>query len=197
MRCTDPECGHEWPVKSALGEEDACIECGAEAEPIDAWDDEIADLKPGPTIDRPRLILARAQALDLLRTHGVTAAPVPVREIAETLGFTIKDRRALGVLRGRLIGSTIEVAEADREAVKRFTIAHELGHHSLGTTHQDGDSAEREADTFAGELLVPGPLLLEAVKETRDTRQLARHFQVSLTALRKSAETHNKAQLLT
>lgn len=86
----------------------------------------------------------------------------PVRRIAESEGLEILEASSLPPgIRARLVADTVELAKGDAEVVKRFSIAHELGHHRLGTTHDQGRSVESEANAFAGELLVPGELLLE------------------------------------
>lgn len=73
---------------------------------------------------------------------------------------------------------------------KRFSIAHELGHHFLGTTHGSGPTVEPEADAFAGELLVPGPLLRAAIGGGSSVDDLRQRFQVSRQVIEIAAETH-------
>jgi hypothetical protein len=53
--------------------------------------------------------------------------------------------------------------------VKRFSIAHELGHHRMQTLHSQGRRVETDANAFAGELLVPGPKLFEALRSTLES----------------------------
>jgi Zn-dependent peptidase ImmA (M78 family) len=65
---------------------------------------------------------------------------------------------------------------------QRFTIAHELGHLVLHAEGTDKDS-EREADQFAGALLIPRAMLRDAVAETPDLNLLRRGFNVSREAL--------------
>jgi hypothetical protein len=200
LRCKDPECGEEFSVRSQLAEEDDCPQCGGPAEPVDAYDDEVLDAEDeGPAVEaspKARLAYARTRARQLLSQHGIARPPTPVRELAAALGFSIVERQGLGVLRGRLVGQEIQLPAGDSEVMKRFTIAHELGHHVLGTAHGSGPHAETEANAFAGELLVPGAQLLAAIKTTQDLAELARIFRVSTAALGIAAEQHRKGHLL-
>ena len=199
LRCTDPECGCEFPVRSQLAEGDDCLECGAPTELVNPYDDETSEEPAAPAnkaLPQARIAYARDRARQLLADRGITEPPVPVRELAEDLGFEIVERRSLGSLRGRLLDKRIELAASDSEAVKRFTVAHEIGHDVLGTEHGDGPNAETEANAFAGELLVSGPQLLAVLKTTHATRELARVFAVSSSVVRIAAENHRKGDLL-
>ncbi len=201
LRCTDPDCGHTWFERARLAEGADCIECGSPTvvvgrEEDEGWDD--APVIPGRPSreDGPRLSHARERARALLKEHGIHSVPVPVRGIARREGLEIKDDVALGKLRARVVGSVIELASGDGEYVKRFSIAHELGHWILGTRHGDGPHIEAEANAFAGELLVPGSRLLVALRETTEISELSRVFQVSHSVIRIAAETHKKGALL-
>jgi hypothetical protein len=148
--------------------------------------------------ERPRVVFAREAARSLLRRHGVDEIPIPVRHLAGLERLEIQESGSLPAgIRARLVGNTLEVAIGDAEVVKRFSIAHELGHHGMGTSHTLGRSAESEADAFAGELLVPGPKLIEALRATTDTRELARFFRVSKQVLQIAAQQHRKGADLT
>jgi len=79
---------------------------------------------------------------------------------------------------------------------KRFTLAHELGHHflheglklrldNLDYSASDKDTSEEsEANYFAASLLVPKELLLPKLKQNVPLEELADHFKVSLSAMR-------------
>lgn len=201
MKCLDEECAHEWEERSHLADRADCPECGGPARPFKAWDDEAEQL---PTRERerrrdekPRVAFARERARAVLRDHQVTAPPVPVEGIARAEGFSFRDRDTLGQLRARLVDDVIELPVGEREEVKRFSIAHELGHHFLGTTHLDGSPAETEADTFANELLVPRELLRAAVEETTSLRALAGRFRVSRQVMEIAAKHHRLYERLT
>lgn len=202
LRCLDPDCGHEWYEPSHLGEGADCVECGGPtaAAERDEWLEggDASQGKASSTETKPRIAFAREAARALLKRHGINKPPILVRQLAAAEGLEILESSSLPPdLRARLVGDTLQVAQADAEVVKRFSIAHELGHHRLGTTHDQGRSVETEADAFAGELLVPGPMLLEALGESTDTRGLAWLFNVSQQVLRIAAEQHRRAGDLT
>lgn len=200
LRCTDPECGHQWFEPSLLAEDSDCIECGGPTAVVDGDDEENAqDLDARGVIDddRPKVAYAREAARAMLRKHGVEDIPVPVRRLASTEGLEIREVGLPGGLRARLVGNALEIAGGDSEVVKRFSIAHELGHHRMQTVHSQGRRVETEADAFAGELLVPGPRLLEALRSTTDTLELARMFQVSKKVIQIAADQHRKGAELT
>lgn len=71
---------------------------------------------------------------------------------------------------------------ADRE---RFTLAHELGHLVMHTTLAEVDEAEREADTFASEFLMPAAEIRTQLKGITLERaaQLKPVWRVSMGAL--------------
>jgi hypothetical protein len=148
--------------------------------------------------ERPRIAYAREAARALLRKHKIGELPVSVRRIAALEGLELRETPSLGEgIRARLVGDIIQVAGGDPELVKRFSIAHEIGHHHMGTVHNQGPQIEREANAFAGELLVPGPKLLEALRDTKDTYRLARLFQVSRQVIQIAAQQHKRGDQLT
>ena len=200
LRCANPECGHQWFESSRLAEDSDCIECGEPAMVVDADDDlDIQELNTRGRVpdDRPKVAYAREAARALLEKYGVESVPVPVRRLASLEGLEIREVDLSVGLRGRLVGNTLEIASGDPEVVKRFSIAHELGHHRMQTVHSQGRRVETDANAFAGELLVPGPRLLEALRSTTDTRELARMFQVSKKAIQIAAQQHRKGAELT
>jgi Zn-dependent peptidase ImmA (M78 family) len=126
----------------------------------------------------------------VLRERNITAPPVPVRGLARLEGLEVLEVETLGSLSARLIDNRIELVAREPEVRKRFSIAHELGHHFLGTTHGSGPTVEREADAFAGELLVPGHLLRWAVDQSARVDDLRQRFQVSRQVIEIAAQTH-------
>lgn len=133
---------------------------------------------------RRKLIQQMVQ--DLLSTHGIQHAPVPIERIARELGITIKldevDDELSGFLfRDKDTGTTIIGANKSHPPNRlRFTIAHELGHFLLhegerihmdeksvsytvdfrdGRSGRGEDDKEKEANFFAAELLMPSTLL--------------------------------------
>jgi hypothetical protein len=197
LRCTDEECGHQWFVATSLAIGAACDECGGETVVVGVDDDG----PEGPTaVELPARSHpghARAKARQVAQEHGFVRPPVVVHRIARDVGFTVRTSRQLGTLRARLVGSDIEVNAEESGFAQRFSVAHELGHHFLNTQHGGGDIAEKEADAFAGEMLVPGPMLSTAMEQTSDTRALCDLFKVSRTVLEIAAKHHRVSDRLT
>ena len=197
LRCTEDECGHEWYVRSMLAIGAACEECGSDTVVV-GIDDNLPEHTPELEIaHRAHPGYARAKALRVAREHGFVHPPVIVHSIARNLGFTIRQSHSLRTLRARLVGQVIEVNAAEPPVAQRFSVAHELGHHFLGTEHGGGEPAEREADAFAGELLVPGPMLREAMRKTTDVAALRARFKVSRDVLEIAAKHHRLSARLT
>lgn len=200
LRCLDEGCGHEWFVRSSLGEGADCEECGGPSRVLGVDDDmpaELTTVKAKLATDPARPAHARQRARKLLLEHRVTSPPVPVRAIARRCGFTVTARSGMGVLRARMIDNVIEVSDQESDGAQSFSIAHELGHHFLDSRHGDGPQAEKEADAFAGELLVPGHMLTAAVAHTTDLAALARLFRASRSAVEVSASIHRLGDELT
>lgn len=137
---------------------------------------------------RVRRKYLRAVAERLLVSHAVTAAPVPVEQIACALGIDVRATRPDDIsLSGFLVrddgtGKAIMgVNQEHHSHRKRFTIAHEIGHFLLHTgqeiyvdessksglrislrnenSGEGKDVSEIEANEFAAELLMPIKLL--------------------------------------
>jgi Zn-dependent peptidase ImmA (M78 family) len=98
---------------------------------------------------------------------------------------------------------TIYINATDSLERQRFTIAHELGHYiynhdedKFGLNYRDGNrkrnSAERQADDFAAEILMPSPMVRKKLKEYSDARptisEVASLFGVSKDAMRVKLE---------
>lgn len=139
----------------------------------------------------PRKKLAREMALALLKKHKITAPEVDVDMLARECGLAVRYVDVGGQLSGQLYPEFSEVAVNTRNRSRvrqRFTLGHELGHwqmrhHTLGELPSDtlgfagafedegsseGRSAiEIEANTFAAELLMPGPWIRKLTKPLR------------------------------
>ena len=148
----------------------------------------------------------------LLQEQNIQAPPIPVDEVARTLGAQIR----YSPLEGELSGMTFR--EKNRVVVgvnslhhpnrQRFTIAHEIGHMLLhkgkeihidraflvslrdAVSSQAVDQEEIDANRFAAELLMPRHMLIEDLKEReidyeneKDLRPIAAKYRVSLQAL--------------
>jgi len=119
----------------------------------------------------------------LLREHHVGSAPVPVAEIAKSLGAEVHFEPAAGDLSGFLYRdrkrkrAVIGVNADHHPNRQNFTAAHELGHfllHDFDAVHVDRqfkvwlrseassqgtDLEEQEANLFAAEFLMPATFL--------------------------------------
>jgi Zn-dependent peptidase ImmA (M78 family) len=142
----------------------------------------------------------------LLEAADILAPPVRIREVVNGCGVQILpwgfDEHIDGLVVELDSGTVIWVNEAQTPARRRFTLAHELGHHLLrhaDTFHLDlgGDlapnvtgghpghdwRAERAANEFAANLLMPAPMVRKAATSTTDIVTLASCFRVSAAAM--------------
>jgi Zn-dependent peptidase ImmA (M78 family) len=147
-------------------------------------------------------VKAKEAARALLTKYNVTSPVVPVFEIAQQEGLSIK----LFDMPDKLMGvagffdpakKTIYVNKEEPYNRQVFTVAHELAHYIL--QHDAGkigvlprwpskqrgteNALEQEANCFAAELLVPSQMLNSQIKEydltTNDSLVLAKLFGVS------------------
>lgn len=150
---------------------------------------------------------------ELLATHKVTSAPVPVEKIAKARGARIfhqsLENDVSGFLYRNAAQAVIGVNTHHAPSRQNFTTAHELGHlllHDQEQLHVDHDfrlrlrddvssqgtdESEREANCFAASLLMP-KMFLEVDLASEDyvdvlddqfLRDLARKYGVSTQAL--------------
>lgn len=158
-------------------------------------------------------IKAHIDALHLVEQFGIRTAPVPIDRIARSLGVKVQ----YGAFDDELSGMAfikegvpiIGVNSLHNLNRQRFTIAHELGHVRLhrdqlelavhidkgslrrdALAHEGTDKTEIEANAFAAELLMPGPILeamgVGADMDLEDDVQiasLAKKLKVSTMAL--------------
>jgi Zn-dependent peptidase ImmA (M78 family) len=155
-----------------------------------------------------------AQAQRLLKSAGITQPPIAVERIAASLGVQVAlqplEADVSGMLYRHEQRALIGVNASESHTRRRFTIAHELGHHQLhegrplivdkivrvnlrAPKTTPSDTEEREANQFAAELLMPGDMVKAAVVEfvgDRDVvsdrqlvRRLAEMFDVSQQAM--------------
>jgi Zn-dependent peptidase ImmA (M78 family) len=177
LRCS--VCGHTFFERSDLAAFSPCPECGEE-ETVEL---DYEEPEPEPTsVAVDPMAQARSAAANVLADHKVEEPPVPVASLAEAMGLTI-ERRPLGDHDGELRRRRIIVNRDHHRVRQRFTIAHELGHFVLHSKHGSDESAERQANAFAGGLLIPPPLLRLAIRETPDASSLRQRFDVSEGAI--------------
>lgn len=178
-RCS--ECGGTFFERSHLAALSPCQHCGADGTvELDADD----PLPPSPAQRKvdPR-VAPRAAAAELLAELGVERPPIDVEAIARRLGAPVT-YAPLGNVEGEFRDGRIIVNQGFSRVRRRYTIAHEIGHLRM---HADGDrtgpEVEREAQAFAGALLIPPPMLVVAVAEDDGFESLRRRFDVSGPAL--------------
>lgn len=152
-------------------------------------------------------------ANSLLRSLGITEPPIPVDELADSVGALIVRNNFDGSESGFTLrdGERIIIGINTRTSRKRqrFSIAHEIGHvvlhplttlivdHSVRMDWRDGVSSlgtnkqEIEANAFAAALLMPQDMIINRVKgytsqvSSREglISDLARVFDVSTEAM--------------
>src|SRR5215210_1154507 len=101
-------------------------------------------------------LLTRRQVEDrakaVLKEHGLESIPVDPVVLANQLGMSVNnakfsDDSLVGMIAKRGDNITLLVNQSDPPFRKRFTIAHELGHHFLHLL-QDGEFVDGEANLF-------------------------------------------------
>lgn len=143
----------------------------------------------------PRRAGATKLAQKLLKDVGVSMPPVSLQKVIEHLKNT-NNLEVVKISTSEHLSGLIAVCEElDQQYAtigynqndpwyrRRFTIAHEIGHMLFGHTCNGGLHNEREANLFAGELLVPKPMLKVEFSKTPDIDKLSRLFRVSKEAL--------------
>ena len=129
------------------------------------------------------------------------APPIDIRALLRTagvLGFVLADIRASAILVGdALEGFYMAILNRDEHPYRHnFSLAHEAGHLVLTphyrvharyleqVAHRGGrDPVERACDYFAGCVLMPRALVLEAAPLVSGSAQIARIFGVSRPAM--------------
>jgi Zn-dependent peptidase ImmA (M78 family)/DNA-binding XRE family transcriptional regulator len=194
------------PLRAVLRAVVEDVDAGTLAAELDRFAD-AAELLPAlePKYRLPGAGNARDTAEALLAAAAIVKPPVPVEKLAHECGVRVlswafEDVDGLVI---RLDGGAVIGVNADHHGNrKRFTIAHELGHHLLGhddSFHVDfaGDLSpaasgehpgynwrhERAANDFAANLLMPAALVRDAAARTGDVAKLAQKFQVSPAAM--------------
>lgn len=193
LRCR--ECEETTHAPDHFAEFAACDHCGSE-DLVDTstWDEEEVETPKARRKGDPEVERARKAAHELLLANAVDSLPVDVAAIAGELGLTIS-RRDLGDVSGELRGTRITVNSQHSRVRQRFSIGHEIGHHQLHTDHDErgGSAIERQANAFAGALLMPPGVMRRQIEQTQDLAELARRFDVSQDAMHIALQ---KARLL-
>lgn len=150
-------------------------------------------------------------ANNVIQKYELIKLPIDIRELCRKENIVVFDNYDTSVLmsdgdiaKGLITGvyfsnaylgdgtatKAILVSDTEQgEWRKRFTIAHELGHHFLcGETtfsfRRDNSSKEREADVFVAEVLMPEELVEQEYNNNNNLQELANTFSVSYQAMR-------------
>jgi len=145
-------------------------------------------------------------ANELLDKAAIAAPPVDIETLARRCGLLVLYRRFPDSLSGLVFThddmGVIGINHDHPPNRQRFTLAHELGHYLLGHHHasrgydsrihiHSSDAtppgydwrAERAANEFAAEILMPPRLISAAISTTDDPTKLAQQFAVSELAM--------------
>lgn len=166
--------------------------------------------------------LSRAEveqrAADVLRQHGLYSLPVDPVLLSSRMGITVNnakfaDDSLAGLIAKRGELSRILVEQSDPPYRKRFSIAHELGHHFLHL-FADGEIVDKrvnmfrerepdgefisidrrreiEANWFAAALLMPAEFVRAEWAKNPSIAHMARVFNVSEEAIGYRVDTLN------
>ncbi len=145
-------------------------------------------------------------ANELLEKAGATAPPIDVNDLCVRCGVLVLERSFREALSGLVFayqdGAVIGINADHPKTRRRFTMAHELGHYLLrhhesfpgsedrfhidlaeGTPPGFDWRAERGANDFAADLLMPRRLMAAAFEQSQDPVTLASMFNVSQVAM--------------
>lgn len=146
------------------------------------------------------------KASQILKDHGLFSLPVDPVSLANNIGIKVNnavfsDDNLSGLIAKRGSNISILVNKSDPPYRKRFTIAHELGHHFLHLLSdgefvdkkvdlfrdaEGGDQSKKievQANQFAAALLMPPELVKIEYQKNNDVSDLARKFNVSEEAM--------------
>lgn len=166
---------------------------------------------------KPRYGYARQMARKVLKDCGITKPPVDVQYLLEKRGYEYLE---VDTFPKKVDALFIETDGACYCAVnschhlhrKRFSVAHEFGHillkHNVGyydsnisidnppevQSHTSSEEAfEKEANAFAGELLIPLDMLKKEFGKTPEIDVLSRTFLVSHAAMAVAISKHMRS----
>ena len=149
----------------------------------DVWGEDDGRGREGVEREDARPAFCRKFAERTLARFGIVEPPVPVDRLASKLGLLVRivdlPRGVDARLRVRGDERIIELATGQARVRQRFSLAHELGHHLLGHRHGESDVAERQANIFAGALLVPPAWLRRDVASGMTAEELSTRYDVS------------------
>ena len=165
----------------------------------------------------PRTAYVRRAAKEVLRSSKIRKPPVDLRVVTASCGLKYEEVDYFPDDVDALIvttedGSVAVVNRNQSTTRRRFSLAHELGHFVLhrdgsvveetvsidspptGNEENTGSSiAEREANLFAGELLVPLEFLKEHFRPGMTAADVGRIFEVSESVAAIALSSHLRA----
>ncbi len=158
------------------------------------------------TIENLNITQIEGMASQILKEHSLFSIPIDPVTLANNLGIKVNnavfsDESLSGLVAKRGENISILVSQSDPPYRKRFTIAHELGHHFLHLMNDgefvdnkidlfrdteskdDSKKAEIQANQFAAALLMPAELIKKEFAIDKNIENLARKFNVSEEAM--------------
>jgi Zn-dependent peptidase ImmA (M78 family) len=168
-------------------------------------------------MEKPRYGYARQMARKVLKDCGITAPPVDLIQILDKHGYEYLEvdtfPKKVDALFVETDGGCYFAVNAKHHLHrKRFSVAHEFGHillkHNVSyygaeisidnpptdQTHTAAeDGFEKEANAFAGELLVPLDMLKKEFSLTPEIDVLAKKFLVSQAAMGVAISTNMRS----
>lgn len=154
--------------------------------------------------EKARIATVRKLARNLIKECGIDHPPVLLNDVIKKLRESYK----IGVykadfgdeLSGMMVTSQGDFLDDRTDDIfynqnhhvrrQRFTVAHEIGHLLMGTTHsnsaitfEDSNEYEKEADCFASELLMPTDWLKKDLQEGGKVDEFAWKYFVSKDAM--------------
>jgi hypothetical protein len=144
-----------------------------------------------------RKALCKVKAQEVInQLHLTPPPPVDIERVVREWGLAVEFVNRPGGLHGRMLAerAVVEVAAGDHPNRQRFSIAHELGHYILAHNPVYSEAEpeeitsptginEREADTFAAELLMPTEWVRDDWKELQHSSRMAALYRVSEQAM--------------
>ncbi len=162
---------------------------------------------------KARYGFARRMARKVLKEMGIRRPPVDVRGILEKRGYEYMEMSTFLDGVDALIVDRYAAVNAEHSVQRqRFSIAHELGHKEmhhdieyyrshitidnppLSASHTAYEGTfEKEANAFAGEMLVPLEMLKKEFRRAPDVSELSEVFCVSKAVIDIAVKTHLKS----
>lgn len=143
---------------------------------------------------KPNYRIARELARKILKTASINSFPVLIKTIAKQIpGLHIDGAELQDDISGIQISYNghdfVRYNQRHAATRNRFTLAHELAHILLGHTNNEASlfmaskDQDKEADTFAAELLMPLEFMKKAIIQYNTVSDLSQAFWVSKAAM--------------